>query len=1340
MKNSKKRHGIMVSSTFSDLKEHREIAKNLIIESGYFPDMMENDGARIIDVITSSLKKVHNSAIYMNVISKKYGTVYEDDICNPQKLSLTELEFDEAIRLNRPILLFVMGANHPILENDIELDATKREKLNAFREKAKKMNESSDVTRVYAEFNSIVDFEKELNKALRQLPDDLIPTTPKPKKELFQPKQRPICAIPEYRGSHPFIGRQEELNRLTEWASSDNQHPVFLFEAIGGMGKSMLTWEWVTNHAEKASNEWAGIFWYSFYEQGANLNDFCRYALAYITLPQNNFSKIKSGLVLTNQVIKQAELLKTKNFDELSSTLLQHLSEKPWLFVLDGLERLLMCYHRYDATDVSDDIFGETDDNTSNLCIRPLDDIFLSELTKVSSSKILITSRLKPTKFINHRTYTLLQGIDYCMLTGFNNNDAFDFFSACEIRGTRENIQRYLNVQCDNHPLVIGALAGIIRQYVPDRGNFDKWHDDEDGAGKLNLAQLDLTQRKNHIVKYSIEVLPPICKELISYLSFFSQGINYDAFYNFYVNSKSLDAVQNTHSLKKVFNKAINTLEEQGLLQRKDQITFDLHPVIRSVTIDLLSDAEKKETAIPVIDYFNKNSIIIDIKSVENIQEISSMLSAIFTLFKIGEFEKVMELDIMSLLSTLSRMEAHKEIIEVTNPLIGFILGNSISSTILDNRILSIMLEKSIFYIMLENSTFYTMLENSTFYTMLENSTFSLQKNFIITENIQAKRWINNYEVNSKSLKNQINSWLDNVICSRNISSDNLFNITLFLHEYEILCLDLNKYASAERAITYYQKIIELIKSEEDADMQATLSDKITIKKMSYNNNIGNYEAINEIYNQCDNKDFYIRYQYNRSLLRQNILPEDDAESFLQEAKEKKENYFVRKILGLQGRFYYDNKNYEKAFEKLYQAVEMSRDTNSFFDDFDESLLLLTQFRLKKLSDPHKEVENLASKLTGFHSLYIAELWWELGEETKARQYAAKQYRHSWGEGEPYSDSYWLNKTRDFMIAHNIDIPKLPIYEPDKIQKESWEEPLLQLLEKRELFEEAKKLADFSACKTLVEKEENLSAVKKMIEENPDLQELHVIYSVMFTNMISEYETLSEKQNDINVLKNKIIENRDYIINYGEVLYYFLAKYENIQTQSNLREKIISKYKFSETHIDELLTSLYINQCIKTLSQIGYKCYHKITINNEIIHFIAIADNDNEEILVVGDVIINDLESENYDNKLIDSINKLNVTHRSMQAYNEIFLDENIKMTFSPLIITPKAITINDKSIESKILESDIKLVNLEEGNSNYILNHIQKQPDIKDQEYIEAFQEYIETAIDYFKKSNSNY
>jgi hypothetical protein len=39
-----------------------------------------------------------------------------------------------------------------------------------------------------------------------------------------------------------FVGRSAELGRLDDWGRSSN--PVMIVEGIGGLGKSMVAWEW----------------------------------------------------------------------------------------------------------------------------------------------------------------------------------------------------------------------------------------------------------------------------------------------------------------------------------------------------------------------------------------------------------------------------------------------------------------------------------------------------------------------------------------------------------------------------------------------------------------------------------------------------------------------------------------------------------------------------------------------------------------------------------------------------------------------------------------------------------------------------------------------------------------------------------------------------------------------------------------------------------------------------------------------------------------------------------------------------------------------------------------
>ncbi len=120
----------MISSTFTDLKKHRAALIDALSGQGLFAEAMENDAARMIDVVESSLQKVRQASAYIGVIGKKYGQVPPGDR-NPEKLSITELEFNEALLLHLPILLFIMGDKHPLIEADVETNADNITKLNA---------------------------------------------------------------------------------------------------------------------------------------------------------------------------------------------------------------------------------------------------------------------------------------------------------------------------------------------------------------------------------------------------------------------------------------------------------------------------------------------------------------------------------------------------------------------------------------------------------------------------------------------------------------------------------------------------------------------------------------------------------------------------------------------------------------------------------------------------------------------------------------------------------------------------------------------------------------------------------------------------------------------------------------------------------------------------------------------------------------------------------------------------------------------------------------------------------------------------------------------------------
>lgn len=495
--------GVMVSSTFTEFERHRESLIAAVSGQALHPVAMEQDSALPAEtVIESSLRKVRESAAYVGIIGMRYGEVPDSAEHNPDGLSLTELEFREARDLGRPILLFIMGPEHDVKSRDVELDPAKRNKLDTFREEAKRSSAGSRVHRVYKVFNSLGEFEVAATQSVAEL-RRLLDAEPVGTDQRLAPKiagradgddiptPPALYAEPRYIGSHAFLGRAAQLATLNDWAAPAEAHPVFLFEAIGGTGKSMLTWEWANRHAGGVRDDWAGVFWYSFYEKGAVMSDFCRRALAYMT-----------G--------QRLAVFRKKKQPELSELLTHQLQVRPWLLILDGLERVLVGYHRHDAAQLADEQAGLSDEIARRdpcSAIRPLDDDLLRQVAASGPSKILITSRLVPRVLVNAASQPI-PGVLHERLPGLRPADAEALLRTCGVHGDSHEIQDYLQRHCDCHPLVTGVVAGLINDYLPDRGHFDAWATDPVHGGRLDLGHLDLIQKRNHILTTALAALP----------------------------------------------------------------------------------------------------------------------------------------------------------------------------------------------------------------------------------------------------------------------------------------------------------------------------------------------------------------------------------------------------------------------------------------------------------------------------------------------------------------------------------------------------------------------------------------------------------------------------------------------------------------------------------------------------------------------------------------------------------------------------------------------------------------------------------------------------------------
>ena len=973
---------VMVSSTFTDLEKHRDALNKALLDHGLHPEVMEHSGANPSgDVVDASLNMVRKSAAYILIISHKYGQTPVCPTRNPRKVSVTELEFDEAQRLGRPTLVFVMGEDHPILPKNMELDAEKREKLAAFRTRAKLALPGGSVNRVYATFNSLEEFKTAIAAPIAAL-DKLLDSSPAviPPVPVFRPQpsltpQPPdfYAAKGDYIGSHDFVGRTKQLQQLTDWSQASDPDTILLFEAIGGNGKSMLTWHWVKNHATTARPDWAGRFWYSFYEKGAVMTDFCHEALAY----------------MTGTPVKTVE---KRPIAEVKKELLALLHARPWLLILDGLERVLVAYHRIDAATMADEEADIPTDKVLNRnpcdAIRDEDNDLLRALAGCAPSKILISSRLIPRVLLNAGGLPIPY-VQPLNLPGMDDADAEDFLRANGVTGTSHAIRYYLKTYCENHPLTIGALAGLIRNYLPKRGDFDRWAADPQHGAALDLSSLDLKQRRNHILTAAIAALSPPSRALLSTLALIQEGVDYETL-----------AAFNPHPPGETqrLTETVRDLQQRGLLSYDERSErYDLHPVVRGVASGALQGHDKETQGQKVIDFFNSRPHS-PYEQAQTMEDVASGLHVVRTLIKLERWQQAADTYRGDLSNALTfNLEAHGETLALLRPF--FPAGwATLPETVRAS---------SASY--LANSA------ASALYYLGENDAALGAYGAALKGDLAAEVW----SAAMTSLRN----------ISTNLADQNRLASRLrVIH----LCLDFAIACADEEAIYRTQLSLYVAQSqvgqwhEAESNWQALSAIKPPSNRATYR--------------QGDAESHFAQAQFWQGRLEEAHLT---ACAALAEKDNNRQT--IRELHWLRGDWHLQRGEHALAAASYQDALRMARERR-LTDASSETALALCKYHLGQLADPLAEAQRLAQQ--DHYSRLLAELYAALGDAAQARHHALAAYRLAWADGEPYVQRYHLTQATALLTRLGEPIPALPAYDPAKDKPFPWEAEVREIIER----------------------------------------------------------------------------------------------------------------------------------------------------------------------------------------------------------------------------------------------------------------------------------------------------
>lgn len=645
---------IMISSTARDLPDHRKEVMDACLRQGMFPKMMEHLPAIDAEAISASLALVDEADLYIGVFAHRYGYVPKEN--NPQQISITEMEYNRAAERKMPRLIFIIDKSHPLADftiDDIETGEN-AVKLAQFKKRV-------ETEKVVAFFKSPADLRAHVINSLShhrerdQTAFHYVSDIPKP---------------PEIYIAHPYtllqtrdlIGRQNELNLLTDWVARPRsvvyQARIFNVVAIGGMGKSALTWKWFNDIAPNEMKPLAGRMWWSFYESDATFENFIIRALAYVT------GRAREDIEKNTKPGEREELL------------LATLDREPFLLVLDGLERILIAYARMDANRLADD---DLDQQTANVVAGmmglpesaaqsftgqhrlrktadPRAGNFLRKLARVQSARVLVSTRLYPA---NLQTVTgePLPGSLAQFIRGLSDDDALNLWRTFGVSGSREELLRLFHI-FGSHPLLIQALAGEIAHYHRAPGDFDIWRSNHPDFDPFSLP---LVQARSHILKFALRGLNEPTKKVLHTVAAFRMPATYDTLAALLIEEDKIFSNENE------LDAALMELEDRGLLGwDKRGNRYDLHPIVRGVVWAGLNNDMRRDVYTTLHAHFQAMPKIEDFEQVESLEDLTPAIELYNTLIGLRRYDDAAQLfDLRISDATLYRLSASRQRVEL---------------------------------------------------------------------------------------------------------------------------------------------------------------------------------------------------------------------------------------------------------------------------------------------------------------------------------------------------------------------------------------------------------------------------------------------------------------------------------------------------------------------------------------------------------------------------------------------------------------------------------------------------------------------------------------------------
>jgi tetratricopeptide (TPR) repeat protein len=627
-RNSSTRLVVVISSTVRDLPEHREEVKDACLRMDMLPKMMEQLPASDSDAIEESLRLVDEADIYLGIFAHRYGHVPVG-----QDMSIVEMEYERAFVRRIPRLIFVMHEDHPVRASDVETGEG-AVKLNALKKRL-------EAEQVVNYFDSPDDLHANVIAALSHHRERGMPSSPIIS-DIPEPPEPYIAHRYTLLQTPDLVGRLEELSLLTSLVARPDLkvYKVRILNVVGisGAGKSALAWKWFNDIAPQEMNPLAGRMWWSFYESDATFENFVTRALAYIS----------------RRVIDDVQKIPAT---EREAQLLAALDREPFLIVLDGLERLLNAYTRADAPRLYDGLGEETANQMSSALGFPgsaapplAGDLrrrkttdprvgnFLRKLSSVRASRILITTLTAPAD-LQTATGDALPGTFVYSIGGLSDHDALHLWAEFKVTGSRDKLLDFFHT-FGNLPLLIQTLTGLVAQYRRAPGNFDDWRRDNP---TLTAFDLTLGEKIRAVLSTALHDLEePVKKVLHTIAAFYMHmPVPYTTLVDLLVAKKEGGRKRELFADEGALIAALAELEERNLLgwDRREN-RYDLHPIIRGMVWNDLTDEVRQEIYWKLLEYFRALSSEKRWSDVERLEDLTAEIEHYNALIKLGQYEK----------------------------------------------------------------------------------------------------------------------------------------------------------------------------------------------------------------------------------------------------------------------------------------------------------------------------------------------------------------------------------------------------------------------------------------------------------------------------------------------------------------------------------------------------------------------------------------------------------------------------------------------------------------------------------------------------------------------------